>query len=694
MNAVSVPTPHDNLEVLLRHLLDVTEQSVPEEDLRAAVREAGGGDWAEVLERALPVVGLQGRWMRGTADALSEEVRSDMPLATWLPGPGGGWAVIQGGRLGAPEVVSFGRARQRLQADFRQLFGSQPRDWVRIVPLLPVSALDPGADPTPIRRLLGVLRAERQDIAVVVLLAIAIGLFSLATPLAIQLLINWLAFGALLQPIITLGIALLLCLGLVGALRAVERQLVEVVQRRLFVRSVTDISARLARMRVEMLDTVHGPELANRFFDVVTVQKATSSLLLDGLAAVLQALVGATLLAFYHPALLAFDAVAVLFVGLALVPLGQGAVRTAIVESKKKYAVAAWLEELAGRPLALRTGGGRLGEQEADRLTGAWLTAREQHFRVYFRQYLGLQAVMVLLPVLLLVLTGWLVLEGQLTLGQLVAAEFVVTASLTGILKFTEKLETVYDLLAGIDKVGNLLDVPLETPRGSVHTSEGASRLTLEHVDVAPAAAPAVLHHVELELKPRARHAILGCSGSGKSLLAEVVVGARRPSAGVVSLDGVPMGSIRPRSLADGAILARPDGIFAGTLRDNLTLGAPVPDKRVWEVLGQLGLDSAVRAIPGGLDCTLLHDGRPLCTSDLRGVIVARAMLAEPGLVVLDSLLDALPASRRDRWLDALVAGPWTLLVLTRDPVVAQCLPKIHEIREGTLHDRPRLTTL
>lgn len=694
MNAVTVPEPLDNLEILLRHLLEVVDQETPEAFLRSAIREAADGDWARVLEIALPAVGLQGRWLNGGADVLREEVRPDMPLVTWLPGPGGGWAVVQGGRFGAPEVVRFGRSRQRLKADPQQLFGSSPRGWVRVVPLLPASALEPEPDPTPMSRLIGLLKAERQDIAVVVLLAIAVGLFSLATPLAIQLLINWLAFGALLQPIITLGVALLLCLGLVAAMRAVERQLVEVVQRRLFVRSVTDISARLARMRVEMLDRTHGPELANRFFDVVTLQKATSSLLLDGLAAVLQAFVGAALLAFYHPALLAYDAVAIVLVGAALVPLGRGAVGTAIVESKKKYAVAAWIEELAGRPLALRTGGGRLGEAEADRLTSAWLSAREDHFRVYFRQYVALQVVTVLLPVLLLVLTGWLVLEGQLTLGQLVAAEFVVTASLTGIVKFTEKLETVYDLLAGVDKVGNLLDIEVEPPRGSVYAADGACKLTLEHVDVAAVGTPPILRDLHLSIARGEHHAVLGCAGSGKSLLAEVVVGARRPVSGVVSLDDQPMGSIRPRCLADAAILAHPDGIFAGSIRDNLTLGAPISDARVWEVLGDLGLASAVRGHVGGLDCELLHDGRPLCSSDLRGLVVARAILAEPGLVVIDCLLDALPATRRDRWLKSLTAGPWTLLVLTRDPLVAQCLPRLHEIREGTLHARPRLTPL
>ncbi len=695
MNAVALPSPGDNLEALLRHLLEVTGQESSDVYLQTALREARG-DWMQMLDLALPVVGLQVRWMSGSVSQIGDELRVELPLVTWIDGPGGGWAVVRARHLGRPEVVHFGRTRRRATLDLRALFGDEPRSWGRIVPLLPASAMEPEPEASPIARALGLLKAERRDILAVVLLAIGLGLFSLATPLAIQLLINWLAFGALLQPIVSLGIGLLLCLTLMAGLRAVQRQAIEVVQRRIFVRSVTDISARLSRMRIEALDRAHGPELANRFFDVVTLLKSVSSLLLDGLSAALQALAGAILLAFYHPALLAFDAVAVFLVGLALVPLGRGAIRTAIVESKRKYAIAAWLEELAGRPLALRTGGGRLGELEADRLTHAWLTARERHFHVYFRQYVGLQVVLVLLPVLLLVLTGWLVLEGQLTLGQLVAAEFVVTAALAGILKFTEKLETVYDLLAGVDKVGQLLDLPLETPRGGAHDATGPAQLYLNDVDVAIGGLPPVLTAVELRLPAGARHAILGSAGTGKTLLAEVVIGARRPLRGTVCLDGVPMESIRPRVLADLAILLRPGGVFAGTLRDNLTLGARISDIEVWEVLTAVGIAGRIRKLPEGLDTPILHEGRPLATTDLAGVIVARALLAQARLVVVDGLFDGLPAEWRERWLKLLADpnAPWTLLLFTRDVRIAQGMSSLSEIREGTLHARPRLTTI
>lgn len=695
MNAVAMPTPHDNLLTLLQHLVEIFDEEPSEELMQAAEREALGS-WEDLLEIALPTVGLQVRWLSGGAEVVRDEARRDYPLVTWLEGPVGGWAVVRGRPAGRPVVTRLGSAQQRMNRRIDVLFGDETRRWARIVPLLPASALQPEVGASPTRRMLSLVRTERRDIAVVFILALGIGLFSLATPLAIQLLINWLAFGALLQPILTLGVALLLCLALVATLRATQRHAVEIVQRRIFVRMVTDLAARLSRIRVDALDRTHGPELANRFFDVITLQKALSSLLLDGLGAALQALVGATLLAFYHPALLAFDAVAVFFVAMALLPLGIGAQRTAIYESKQKYAVAAWLQEIAGNPLGLRTGGARLAEERADRLTNAWLTARTDHFRVYFRQYVSLQVVVVLLPVLLLVLTGWLVLEGQLTLGQLVAAEFIVTSALAGILKFTEKLETVYDLLAGVDKLAGILEAPLERGHGVTVERKGAACLDMKAVGFGWKGASPLLSGLDLNVAAGARLAIIGDSGAGKTVLAELILGARVPTSGTVGRDGVPVESIRPRVLQDDALMLRSDGVFAGSVRDNLSLGAVVGDTEIWAILRKLDLEETIRRLPNGLDTVLLPGGAPLSTAEIVMVLVCRALVSRPRLVIVDSLLDGLGSVQRDQAIAALSASsePWTLILLTRSTLVANGLPKLLELREGRLHARPRVTSV
>jgi ABC-type bacteriocin/lantibiotic exporter with double-glycine peptidase domain len=695
-----VPAPPDRLEDVLRTLLESGGEVVSPGDhtaLEAAVRVEG--DWKYRLECALPAVGLTLRWLRGGPAIALENARRDMPLVTWVDDDTGGqWVIVDAVRFNRVRVHTYGSSIGHGWRDPLRAFGNQERVWARVLPILGSTPLRPKGDgpATPTQRLRSILQAERPDIALVVIYALAIGTLSLATPLAIQILINWLAFGVLLQPIITISVALLACLALVATLQGAQRYAVEIIQRRIFARTVSDLSARLTRVRVESFDRTYGPELANRYFDVLTLQKAASALLLDGLAAALQALVGMILLALYHPLLLIFDILVVGSVVFVLFVLARGAQYSSIKESKTKYAVAAWMEELARHPLIFKLGGNKLGELRTDRLTHSYLDAREKHFRIFFRQYIGMQVIQVMLPVTLLVMTGWLVLEGQLTLGQLVAAEFIVASALAGVAKFTGKLETVYDLIAGVDKLGALFDLPLDRTHGS-HREYSSKAATVELKEVRHGF-PGIssLGPLELKLSPGSRAAILGGSGSGKSTIAELLLGVRRPSSGVVLRDGIPADSLRPAELYDEAVLAREDGIFTGTLRDNLTMGNALPDGSVWEALEKVGLAPTVRKLPNGLETELTPTGAPLSDLQKSAALLARSLLLQPRLLIVDDLLDGAPEAWVDRWLGCLLddASPWTLLLLTSDPAIANRLPTVLEIREGALHVRPRLTTV
>ncbi len=242
--------------------------------------------------------------------------------------------------------------------------GAKPSLYA-LEPLLPASAM--GGDRPPLSRLWSLVRLERQEVGSLLGFSVVVGVLALATPLAIQGLIGWLALGAPVQPVVGVALALVVVLGLAALLRTAQRVLVERLQRRIFVRMVQDLTARLPRVRIEALEKSHVPELVNRFFDVMTLQKAASSLLLEGAAAALQAIVGLALLAVYHPLLLGVALLLVLsLVGLAL--LGKGGEQTAIYESKAKYRVAGWIEEIAQDPVLLQLAGAELAERRADEL--------------------------------------------------------------------------------------------------------------------------------------------------------------------------------------------------------------------------------------------------------------------------------------------------------------------------------------
>lgn len=534
-----------------------------------------------------------------------------------------------------------------------------------------------GDHPSAFQRVRALLRLERDDLWVVVVYAVAVGLLSLVTPVAVQALVNSVAFGALLQPIVVLTLIVLAVLGFAAVLRALQVRVVEAVQRRIFVRVALDLANRLPRVDLGATDARYGPELVNRFFDVLTVQKSASIFLLDGLALFLQTSIGLLVLAFYHPALLALDFVLLLGAAFVVFGLGRGAPETSIDESRAKYAVAAWLEEIARLPRAFRASSGAdLARSRADLLARRYLDARDAHFRVVYRQIVGSLGLQVAANAAVLGVGGALVIQRQLTLGQLVAAELIVTTVVASLAKLGKHLETWYDLLAAADKLGHLADLPLE-PRGEVATFDGHPRgasLHLRDVGFSYGHGHAALRGLSLHLAPGARAVLTGESGAGKSTLAALLDGLRRPTEGSLELDGVDLreadlGALRERVV----VVSRATEVAEATVLENLAAGRPLTRRDAWDALRRVGLDELVRALPHGLDTPLAASGAPLHHGAVARLGIARALAARPRLLVLDGALEVLSAPDRAR-VEAAVfdpAAPWTLLVLTTpdDPV-------------------------
>lgn len=671
MREVAREEPAPTYEVLAE-LLDVllARMGLSGDPVEAA-RGVEGEGAHERLEQAASAVGIRVRWLVAPVEDAAALARPDLPVVG-LSETGSPW-VLDRRMPGWVHVVPVADPRSARWMTVRALarrFGSGAQRWGLAEPVLPASPLAAAdGSRSPMRRLGSLLWAERRDVGVVMLFGVVAGLLSLATPLAIQVLINWLAFGALLQPIVVVGGALFLCLALAALLQLLQRVGVETIERRVFVRTVADLSARLSRVRVQALDGLSGPELANRFFDVLTLQKAAGTLLLDGFSALLQVLVAVLVLGLYHPWLLVFDLFLLVGMAFVLLPLGRGAQRTAIKESKAKYEVAAWIEEVARHPMVLRLDGSQLADGRADVLARKWLQTRHDHFRVFLRQYAGGLGFQVLISASLLVTAGALVLDGELTIGQLVAAEFVVTTALLGFAKFTDKLDTVYDLLAGVDKLGTLLDLPIERPTGGAGAAGGPTAVAVEGVshryETGEGLAP-----VDLELAPGSRTVVVGGPGSGKSTLASIVTGIREPSIGMVRHDGTDVALLRPAARFRGVIKVCGSDLVAGTVRDNLTLARPgITEPDLWRVLEAVGLRGRVERLPGGLDHVLGPTGAPLAVPEQRALLVARAIVGRPRLLVADGVLDGVPPAQRAVLYRLLTepTAPWTLLLLTHD---------------------------
>lgn len=657
------------------------------------------GWWRQMVE-AFTSLGKKARVLQGPVSEVLELVTEGAAILARSETDPGRWIAVVGPEGKRFRVIDTKRGlkprnvrERRLTADFRDL--ADANDELRFVIIERTFGSHPGRDSvdgelTPLARLRALLAPESSDIITVVIYALIVGLLTLATPIAVEALVNTVAFGRFLQPVVVLALLLFTFLAFSAALRGVETYVVEIIQRRLFGRIAGDLAFRLPRVRIDHLDDRYAPELVNRFFDVVTVQKVSAQLLLEGIGLVLSATVGMAVLAFYHPWLAGFDLALIAMIAIVVFVLGRGAFDSSINESKKKYAMAAWLEDVARCPITFRTdGGSEFALERADRMIHDYLTARRRHFRILMRQILFALGLQALASTVLLGIGGWLVVIGELTLGQLVAAELIVAVIVGSVAKLGKHMESFYDLIAAVDKLGQLFDLPIERLGGELNTApEGPATLELMRVSwKRPSGRQS--DTLSLSLGGGDRIAVLGRAGTGKSRLFEVIYGLRTPVSGHLTIDGMDPRDLRPDILRRRIALVREPEIFEGTVAENIHLERPwVTSQDVNDVLDRLGVLDELLVLPNGLSTRLPSGGGTLSSSLLRRLMLARALVGRPGLLLIDGLLDGLPDDELEEIQSALVAlrTQCTIVVATGRGNVAELCSQVIQLEGNPPH--------
>lgn len=640
-------------------------------ELDPNVVEADGpfSTWHEALCRVARSTGMVAEPVDLNAREVCAVVRRDAPLVHWTPETG--WIIVTADTRGRVHLTVPPVPPTRIDADgLANRLGLEAQaargKWLRVRAGFPTAYSRDNDHPSPFERLFEMLGPEREDVVSIVLYAVFIGLVSLAVPIAVQQLVNTVAFGGLVQPVVVLAFLLLVGLAFGASLSAFQAYVAEYLKRRIFVRACVHLSTHLPRVSIDAFGVRHGPEQVNRFFDLITLQKASASLLLDGSAVLLQTVTGLLILSFYHPLMLALSVLLVGAMYFVLIGLGRGAPDTAIRESYAKYALADWFEELVRHPAAFRSHSGRAYvAARADALAASWVERRSRHFRIILRQLVGSLGLQVLVNTLVLALGGFLVVSGELTLGQLVASEIIVAAVVAAFARLGKQLEVFYDLLAAVDKVGTLFDLRTERERGrTLPPRSGGARLETFGVDHA-FEGRAVLGGVSLSLEPGERVAITGPPASGKSVLVDLICGLREPSAGQIEIDGEDLRELRLESLREEMVCIRDPEIFSGTVLDNVRIleaGATPAD--VTRALEAVGLLDEMRALPDGLETRIATDGLPLTRSQIARLMIARALAARPRLLAIDGELMHLEGQERERVLDALFSEERAFTVL------------------------------
>ncbi len=549
---------------------------------------------------------------------------------------------------------------------------------------------------SPTSRFWRLLKPDGQEIRNLYIYSVIIGLLNLSLPIGIQAVINLIQGGAVSTSWIVLTILVAVAIALSGILQINQLRITENLQQKIFTRAAFEFTYRIPRIRLEQLFKQYAPELMNRFFDVISVQKGITKILIDFSAASIQVVFGLVLLSLYHPFFIVFSLLLVIMIIAIFKYTMKLGMTTSLRESKHKYQVAHWLEEIARSnttfKLAGKTG---ITMDRTDNHVEEYIEARENHFTILKWQYTLMVVFKVLVAVGLLLIGGLLVIEQQMNIGQFVAAEIVILLVVSSVEKVILSFETIYDILTALEKLGQITDLELEKEGGiSLNVASGGVNVDIEQLSYQyPQEQKIAINKVSLKISAGERVLVTGNNDSGKSTLLYLISGLLTPISGSVLIEGIPLNNYNFEQLRSyiGGYL-RDESLFEGTLFENIALGreGATPENVRWSIEIS-GLKGLIGSLPNGYDTIILPHGKQFSKSTVAKLLIARAIADKPKLLLLENSFSVFSTEDRKRILSALLDRqyPWTIIMSSSQPIdVSDMIDQRIEMSNGEIKSK------
>jgi ABC-type bacteriocin/lantibiotic exporter with double-glycine peptidase domain len=547
---------------------------------------------------------------------------------------------------------------------------------------------------TAFGRLMLLLGGEKKEIYYIYSYAIFNGLITLSIPLGIQGILGLINGGAISAAWVLVIIIVVLATLLSGILKVMQMIATENIQERIFAKAAFDFTFRIPRFNLEALSGTYPPELINRFFDIQNLQKSLPKILIDISSSILQIVFGLILLSFYHTFFIIFAAILIAILYLIFSVTGPMGLNTALKESNYKYKVAYWLEELARSLTIFKLASkSSLPLIKVDHLVGDYLVYRRKHFKILVWQFSSIVGFKVLITAGLLILGSILVVENQINIGQFVAAEIIILLVIESVEKLILTMDSVYDALTAVEKLGSISDVPLDKDGGIPITSKDGNKgisVTLNRVSYKyPKNDEYALQNINLSIPAGQKVIIAGVNGGGKTTLAKIFATLITEHEGVVDYNKFPLRNLEIESLRKSiAPFTSFKDIFEGTLEENISLGYDdISLENVIDAANLAGLDSFVQSIPDGYNTLLEPTGRNLARGILVRIKFARLIALKPGLIVLEDNFETLVYSEKQRLLNLIMSktNPSTVVAISNDPFAMEMSDRIVLLDGGSI---------
>lgn len=545
-----------------------------------------------------------------------------------------------------------------------------------------------------LQRLIKLLNLERKDILQVFFYAIFAGLVSLSLPLGIQAIINLIQSGVISISWIVLVFIVIIGVVLVGILSLMQLRIMENFQQKIFVRSSFEFAYRLPKIKFEELYNQYPPELANRFFDTLTIQKGTSKLLIDFSTALLQITFGIILLSLYHPFFIIFGILLVILLFIIFKFSFDAGLETSLKESKYKYKVVSWLQEIGRNNFSFRKKiNFEFGLIKNDKLVDEYINHREKHFGIIKRQYIQLIIFKIIITAGLLLIGGYLVLDREMNIGQFVAAEIIILLVINSVEKIVIGLETLYDVLTAVEKIGEISDLEIE------EINQDQSEICYNNISLStenitfkfPNTTEYVLKDIKLKIEQGEKIYLDGKNSSGKTTLIRILSGLLQPTSGSLIINDDTYRKINIEQYRSQiSIIINGERPFEGTILENITFNNPIINlEEIKWVIESIKLDPYIKSLPKGLDTKIFPEGRQLSSSNAQKILLARSIINKPKILFLEDVLDRMDTNIGEEIIDFLTSteNKWTLIVSSKNPYWEQKCNRKITMSEGKIID-------
>ena len=549
---------------------------------------------------------------------------------------------------------------------------------------------------TPVSRFWLLLKPDGKEIRNIYVYAFFNGLVNLSLPVGIQAIINLIQGGAITTSWVVLVSFVILGIIFSGILQINQLKITEHLQQKIFTRAAFEFAYRVPRIKLEALYKHYAPELMNRFFDVISVQKGLSKILIDFSTATIQTLFGLILLSLYHPFFIVYSLVLVILVYSIFKLTSKKGLSTSLTESKHKYTVVHWLQEMARSSVGFKLAGeGDLPLQRVNKYSKDYIESRDAHFKILKYQYTLMVAFKVLVAAGLLVVGSILVMQQQMNIGQFVAAEIIILLVMSSVEKLIQSLETIYDLLASIEKVAQVTDLEMERNEGmSLDGDELENGLAVEIKDLSfsyPYESEMIIKDLNLRVEPGQNVMLTGNSNEGKSTLLYLLSNLYSPNQGSVILNDLPVKNYHPQKLREvvsGFFMN--DSLFEGTVLENITMGRDrATIENVKWALKNVGLTKYIKSLPDGLSTIISPQGKQFSKGVIDKILLARSIADRPKLLLLKDVFASMGELEKDEIVDFLTdkANGWTLFLVSNSNSIKEKMDRILVVENKTIKD-------